>query len=56
MKYILMLILPLISNVTFAHSGHQTDESIHNLFHIEHIIMLTVIAGIAYIIKKKTNS
>ena len=53
MKKLLIPILLSVTNSTYAHTGHITEEAIHSLFHIEHIIIIALVGIVAFIIHKK---
>ena len=55
MKNLFIFILPLTSTTALAHSGHLANESVHGFLHVEHIIVLTAICLIAYLIKRIRN-
>ena len=52
MKNLIIFILSLNSTTVLAHVGHVSDESVHSFLHVEHIIVLTAIGLIAYLIKQ----
>jgi len=55
MKTFLILTSVLFSSSAMAHTGHMTNESVHGLLHIEHIIALVCIGIIAVVVKKSRH-
>lgn len=52
MKKMIIVTTALLSSTAFAHSGHIPDNSVHSLLHIEHVIALTAIVVVAFVVKK----
>lgn len=50
-----LTILLLVSTSAMAHTGHFSNESVHGLLHVEHIIMLAAAGLIIYLIKASSN-
>jgi hypothetical protein len=58
MKKLLTSTLSLItmtSGAAIAHTGHMTNESMHGLLHVEHIIALAAIVLAAYLLGTTKN-
>lgn len=51
----LLVAATLLINTTpvLAHTGHLANELAHSFLHIEHIIVITAVALIAYMIKSR---
>ena len=45
-----LTVLSLVSSSASAHTGHLPDEAIHGFLHVEHIIVITAIGLISYVI------
>ena len=50
-----LTLLLLVSTSVMAHTGHLSNESVHGLLHVEHIIMLAAAGLIIYLIKVSSN-
>ena len=50
-----LTLLLLVSTSAMAHTGHLSNESVHGLLHVEHIIMLAAAGLIIYLIKVSSN-
>ena len=50
-----LTLLLLVSTSAIAHTGHLSNESVHGLLHVEHIIMLAAAGLIIYLIKVSSN-
>jgi hypothetical protein len=48
---LLLTLLLLVSTSALAHTGHLSNEPVHGLLHIEHIILLIAAALIVYFVK-----
>ena len=50
-----LTLLLLVSTSAMSHTGHLSNESVHGLLHVEHIIMLAATGLIIYLIKVSSN-
>ena len=50
-----LTLLLLVSTSAMAHTGHLSNESVHGLLHVEHIIMVAAAGLIIYLIKVSSN-
>jgi hypothetical protein len=50
-RYLLAAALFLTAGSALAHPGHLTYESVHGFLHAEHIVILSVIGLVIYIVK-----
>lgn len=48
---VVLPVLALSSTQVFAHSGHMTNDAVHGLLHVEHIVALAALGVVAYVIK-----
>jgi hypothetical protein len=48
---LLLTLLLLVSTSALAHTGHLSNEPVHGLLHIEHIILLIAAALIVFVLK-----
>lgn len=46
---LLPVALSLTSTSVLAHTGHMSNEAVHGLLHVEHIIALVAAAAIAFL-------
>lgn len=46
------MLTPLVSTSALAHSGHLSNDSVHGMLHIEHIVALLAIGLAVYLIKE----
>ena len=47
--------LSLASTSVLAHTGHMPNESVHSFLHVEHLVAISAIALIAYVVSILRN-